>query len=341
MASKAQSSGQAVISGVDRAAIFLMTLGEDTASAVLKHLGPKEVQSIGTAMAAMPAISRTQLSRVVAEFTAVVEDQTPIGVGSDEYLRKVLNQALGEDRARSLIDRILVGGNSSGLESLKWMDGRAVADMIRDEHPQIMAIVVSYLDSDHGAEVLGFLPDRIRSDVIMRIASLESIHPSALQELDQILERQFSGTSASKTSVVGGLKRAADILNLMDSSAEAAIIDSIKASDESLGGRIQELMFTFENLLDLDDRSIQRLLREVSSDQLVIALKGATAEIKALILRNMSKRAAESLQEDLEMRGPTRVSEVEAAQKEILGIVRRLSEEGEIAVGGKGGDDFV
>lgn len=341
MASKAQSSGQAVISGVDRAAIFLMTLGEDTASAVLKHLGPKEVQSIGTAMAAMPAISRTQLSRVVAEFTAVVEDQTPIGVGSDEYLRKVLNQALGEDRARSLIDRILVGGNSSGLESLKWMDGRAVADMIRDEHPQIMAIVVSYLDSDHGAEVLGFLPDRIRSDVIMRIASLESIHPSALQELDQILERQFSGTSASKTSVVGGLKRAADILNLMDSSAEESIIDSIKASDESLGGRIQELMFTFENLLGLDDRSIQRLLREVSSDQLVIALKGATAEIKALILRNMSKRAAESLQEDLEMRGPTRVSEVEAAQKEILGIVRRLSEEGEIAVGGKGGDDFV
>ncbi len=341
MASKAQSAGEATISGVDRAAIFLMTLGEDTASAVLKHLGPKEVQNIGTAMAAMPAISRTQLARVVAEFTSVVDEQTPIGVGSDEYLRKVLTQALGEDRARSLIDRILVGGNSSGLESLKWMDGRAVADMIRNEHPQIMAIVVSYLDSDHGAEVLGFLPDRVRSDVIMRIASLESIHPSALQELDQILERQFSGTSATKTSVVGGLKRAADILNLMDSSIEAAIIDSIKASDEGLGGRIQELMFTFENLLDLDDRSIQRLLREISSDQLVISLKGATAEIKALVVRNMSKRAAESLQEDLEMRGPTRVSEVEAAQKEILGIVRRLSEEGEISVGGKGGDDFV
>lgn len=341
MASKAQSADEAAISGVDRAAIFLMTLGEDAASEVLKHLGPKEVQSLGTAMAAMPAISRTQLSRVVTEFSSVLGEQTPIGVGSDEYLRKVLTQAIGEDRARGLIDRILVGGNSTGLESLKWMDGRAVADMIRNEHPQIMAIVVSYLDSDHAAEVLGFLAERVRSDVIMRIASLESIHPTALQELDQILERQLSGTSTTKTSVMGGLKRAADILNGMDSSVEAAIIDSIKAADEGLGGRIQELMFTFENLLDLDDRSIQRLLRETSSDQLVIALKGAPSEIKALILRNMSKRAAESLQEDLEMRGPTRVSEVEAAQKEILGVVRRLTEEGEITVGGKGGDDFV
>jgi flagellar motor switch protein FliG len=221
------------------------------------------------------------------------------------------------------------------------MDARAIADMIRNEHPQIMAIVVSYLDSDHGAEVLGFLPQRVRSDVIMRIAALESIHPSALQELDQIIERQFSGNSVSKTTVVGGLKRAADILNMMDTATETAILESIRESDEVLGGRIQELMFTFDNILDLDDRSVQRLLREISSDQLVVALKGATQEIRALILKNMSKRAAESLQEDLEMRGPTRVSEVEAAQKEILGVVRRLAEEGEVALGGKGGDEFL
>ncbi len=341
MASDTQNAEPAVLSGTERAAIFLMTLGEDAASQVLKHLGPKEVQSIGTAMATIPAINRTQLSTVVEDFSRIVDDQTPIGVGSDEYLRKVLVQALGEDRARSLIDRILVGGNSTGLESLKWMDGRAIADMVRNEHPQIMAIVVSYLDSDHGAEVMAHLPERVRSDVIMRIASLESIHPSALQELDQILERQFSGNNTSKTSVVGGLKRAADILNLMDTSTENAIIEAIRESDETLGTRIQELMFTFDNLLDLDDRSVQRVLREITSEQLVVALKGATQEIKALIFKNMSKRASESLQEDLEMRGPTKLSEVEAAQKEILTVVRRLAEEGEIAAGGKGGDEYL
>ena len=341
MASDTQTEQTPALSGTERAAIFLMTLGEDAASQVLKHLGPKEVQNIGMAMSTMPGINRTQLSRVIEDFARIVDDQTPIGVGSDEYLKNVLVQALGEDRARSLIDRILVGGNSTGLESLKWMDGRAIADMVRNEHPQIMAIVVSYLDSDHGAEVLAYLPERVRSDVIMRIASLESIHPSALQELDQILERQFSGNGTSKTSVVGGLKRAADILNMMDTSTENAILESIREADESLGGRIQELMFTFENLLDLDDRSIQRILREITSDQLVVALKGATQEIRALIFKNMSKRAAESLQEDLEMRGPTKLSEVEAAQKEILTVVRRLTEEGEIAAGGKGGDEYL
>lgn len=289
-------------------------------------------------MASMPSVSRIELNDVVAQFNTVVDDQTAIGVGSEDYLRKVLVQAVGEDRAHSLIDRILVGGSSAGLESLKWMDGRAVADMIRNEHPQILAIVVSYLDSDHAAEVLSHLPERVRSDVIMRIASLESINPGALQELDQILERQFAGNNASKASVVGGLKRAADILNFMETAIEEAILEAVREKDEGLSAKIQELMFTFENLLELDDRSVQRLLREVSTDQVVAALKGAPGEIKALIMRNMSKRAAEVLEEDLEARGPMRVSEVEAAQKEILAIVRRLSEEGEIVMGG---DDYV
>ena len=321
MASNGAQSSGADLNGTIRAAVFLMSLGEEAASQVLKHLAPKEVQSIGTAMAALPSVSRTELNTVI-----------------EDYLRKVLVQAVGEDRAHSLIDRILIGGSSAGLESLKWMDGRAVADMIRNEHPQIIAIVVSYLDSDHAADVLSHLVERVRSDVIMRIALLESIHPSALQELDQILERQFAGNGASKASVVGGLKRAADILNFMDTSAEEAILQAVREKDEGLSAKIQELMFTFENLLELDDRSVQRLLREVSSDQLVAALKGAPAEIKALMLRNMSKRAAEVLEDDLEARGPMRVSDVEAAQKEILGVVRRLSDEGEIAIGG---DDYV
>jgi flagellar motor switch protein FliG len=326
------------LNGTVRAAVFLMTLGERAASEILKHLAPKEVQTIGSAMAALPPVSRSELNEVIAQFNAVVDDQTAIGVGSEEYLRKVLIQAVGEDRANILIDRILVGATSAGLESLKSMDGRAVADMIRNEHPQIIAIVVSYLESDHAAEVLAHLSAPVRGDVIMRIALLESINPSALQELDQIFERRFAGNNASKTSVVGGLKRAAHILNFMDTAAEEAILQAVREKDEALSVKIQELMFTFEDLLELDDRSVQRLLREVSSEQLVVALKGAPAEIKALMLRNMSKRAAEVLEEDLEARGPVRVSDVEAAQKEVLGIVRRLSEEGEIAMGG---DDYV
>jgi flagellar motor switch protein FliG len=321
--------------GTSRAAVFLMSLGEEAASAVLKHLGPREVQSIGTAMASLASVSKAQLNQVVTEFNTVVEDQTGIGVGSDDYLRNVLVNAVGEERARGLIDRILVGSNSAGLESLKWMDGRAVADMIRNEHPQIIAIVVSYLDSDHAAVVLGHLTDRVRADVVMRIASLESINPSALQELDEIIERQFAGNNTGKQSVVGGLKRAADILNFMDTSAEEAILSSIREQDEQLSTNIQELMFTFENLLELDDRSVQRVLREVSSDDLVAALKGAPAQIRQLVVRNMSKRAAEVLEEDMEARGPMRVSDVEAAQKSILSAVRRLAEDGEIAIGGE------
>ncbi len=327
--------------GTQRAAVFLMTIGEELASQILKHMGPKEVQRIGVAMAELPSVTRAQLGEVVEDFTVSVEEHTSIGVGSEDYLRKVLVQALGEDRAGSLIDRILIGGNSKGLESLKWMDGRAVADMIRTEHPQIIAIVISYLDSDHAAEVINYLPDRVRTEVVMRIASLESIHPSALQELDEILEKQFAGNSTTKSSIVGGPKRAADIVNLLDSAVEGSLMAAIKEHDEGLGIQIQELMFTFENLLDLDDRSVQRLLREVTTEQLVVALKGSTAEIKALMLRNMSKRAAEALEEDLEARGPMRVSDVEAAQKEIVSTVRRLSDEGEIAVGGKGGEQYV
>ncbi len=327
--------------GTQRAAVFLMTLGEEAASAVLKLLDPREVQSIGTAMASVPSVTKSQLNEVVGAFHAAVEEQTAIGMGSEDYLRNVLVRSIGEDRARSLIDRILVRGSTTGLESLKWMDARAVAEMIRNEHPQIIAIVLSYLDSDQSAEVLTFLPERMRSDTLQRIASLESINPNALEELDKILEQQFAGSKNSKAPVVGGLKRAADILNLMDSASESQILEQIREHDEMLGSRIQELMFTFENLLELDDRSVQRLLREIANEQLVAALKGAPGEIKALVLRNMSKRAAEALEEDLEARGPMRVSEVEGAQKEILAVVRRLADEGEVVLAGKGGDDYI
>ena len=323
-------------SGTERAAVLLLTLGEQSAAQVLKHMGPKEVQKVGAAMATLTNVSKNQVSTVLTDFVQTVENQTSLGIGSEEYIRKVLVQALGEDKAGSLIDRILLGRNSKGLESLKWMDARAVAEIIRLEHPQIIAIVLSYLDSDHAADVLSYLPERIRSDVVMRIATLDGIQPSALHELDEIMEKQFSGNTNVKSSSVGGVKAAANILNFVDSSLENSIMTKIREVDADLGQKIQDLMFVFDNLIDVDDRGIQALLREVSSESLIIALKGAEETVKEKIFKNMSKRAAEMLRDDLEAKGPVRLSEVETAQKEILAVARRMAEAGELALGGKG-----
>ncbi|WP_127476428.1 flagellar motor switch protein FliG [Sulfurivermis fontis] len=329
------------LSGPERAAILMMAVGEDVATAIMKHMGPKEVQRIGEAMASTSNVSREQVEDVVATFAETFGNQTAIGVGSEEYLRKILVNSLGEDKASGLIDRILLGRSSKGLEALKWMEPRSIAEVVRLEHPQIIAIVLSYLDADQAAEVLSLLPENMRADILMRIASLDGIQPSALQELDDILDKQFSGATGNlKSSSVGGTKTAANILNFMDTAIEGAILDRVKEVDSELGQKIQDLMFVFDNLAEVDDRSIQALLREVSSDTLIIALKGADAAVTEKVLKNMSKRAAEMLRDDLEARGPVRLSEVEAAQKEILAIARRMAEAGDISLGG-GGDEFV
>lgn len=321
---------------VEQAAILLMALGEADAAEILKHMGPKEVQRVGVAMAQLKGVSKEDVAYVLNEFVEAVGGQTGLGIGNDEYIRTMLTQALGEDKAASLIDRILVGGNTTGLDTLKWMEPRAVADIIRYEHPQIQAIVISYLDPDQSAEVLASLDEKVRLDVMMRVASLESVQPQALQELNNILEKQFSGGSATQTSRIGGVKRAADIMNFMDRSIEGPLMDSIKDMDPDLASTIEDLMFVFDNLKDVDDRGIQALLRQVSSEVLVVALKGADESVKEKIFRNMSKRAAELLQDDLEAKGPVRVSEVEAAQKEIITIARRMAEAGEITLSGAG-----
>lgn len=328
------------LSGTDRAAILLLSLGENEAAEVLRHLGAKDVQRLGQAMANLSSVSREQAESVLQGFVANLESQTSLGVGADDYVRKVLVQALGEDKAGGLIDRILLGRNSKGLEALKWMETRAVAELIRNEHPQIIAIVLSYLDPDQAAEVLVNLPERIQSDVVLRIATLDGIQPQALRELDEIMERQFTGTANIKASSVGGVKVAATILNLLDSSTEAKLTETIKGVDEDLGQRIQDLMFVFDNLADVDDRGIQTLLREISTDTLALALRGADPKVRDKLLRNMSKRAAEMLVEDMEAKGPVKISDVEVAQKDILATARRLAESGGIALGGKG-EDFV
>jgi len=324
------------IPGPERAAILLMSLGEAEAAEVLKHMGAKDVQKVGQAMAALSNVSRERATQVMDHFVSEMDSQTSLGVGADDYVRRVLVGALGEDKASGLIDRILLGRNSKGLEALKWMETRAVADLVRNEHPQIVAIVLAYLDPDQAAEVLALLPERMRTDVLMRIARLDGIQPAALRELDEIMERQFSGGGNLKQSSVGGVKVAANILNLMDSTVEQGIISKISEADADLSTRIQELMFVFEDLGDVDDKGIQALLREVSTETLGMALKGADATVKDKFIKNMSKRAGEMLLEDMEAKGPARVSDVEAAQKEVLAVARRLAEAGTIVLGGKG-----
>jgi len=337
MSDKAKSK----LNKVDKAAILLLSLGETDAAQVLQHMGPKEVQRVGSAMAQMRNVHRNQVEQVMGEFVEVVSEQTGLGVGADGYIRKMLTQALGEDKAGNLIDRILLGGNTSGLDSLKWMEPRAVADVIRYEHPQIQAIVVAYLDPDQSGEVLGHFDHKVRLDIMLRVSALNTIQPAALKELNTILEKQFSGSSNTSRTTMGGVKRAADIMNFLDSSVEGPLLDAIRELDQDLSVKIEDLMFVFDNLADVDDRGIQSLLREVSSDVLVLALKGADEAIKEKIFKNMSKRASELLRDDLEAKGPVRISEVESAQKEILTIARRMAEAGEIVLGGKGGEEML
>jgi len=330
-----------LLTGVERAAVLLLSIGSDKAAAILKHLSPKEVQVIGVAMAAMQHITKKQMDIVMEDFVGGVHNQTSMGIGADDYIRDMMVNALGEDKAKSMIDRILMGTGNKGLEALKWMDPRAVAELIRLEHPQIIAIVLSYLDPDQSADVVKFLPERARPDIMMRVAALDGIPPSALRELDSIMEKQFSGSSSNVAqSSMGGLRAAANILNFMDSSDESAILDNISEYDSEMSEGIRDMMFVFDNLAEIDDRGIQVILREISTETLTLALKAADVAIKEKIFKNMSKRASQMLQEDLEVRGPVRLADAEAAQKEILATARRLADDGDISLGGSG-EEYV
>ena len=325
----------APLSGVQRAAIVLLSLGEAQAAEVLKHMGAKEVQKLGVAMTSVGGVSRESVATVFDEFVDVLAQPSGLGSGADDYVRAVLTQALGEDRASSLIDRILHGRNTSGLDTLKWMEPRAIAELVRNEHPQIIAIVLAHLDGDQAAEVLKCLPERVRVDVLLRLATLDGIPPHALSELNDVMARQFAGSQNIKSSSVGGVKVAANILNFMDSGQDEVLLGAIGQVDSELGTRIRDLMFVFDNLNDLDDRAMQAVLREISSEQLALALRGAEAKVREKITGNMSQRAAEILIEDMEARGPVRLAEVEAAQKEILAVVRRMADNGDITLAAK------
>ncbi|MFT5218333.1 MAG: flagellar motor switch protein FliG [Planctomycetota bacterium] len=321
--------------GPEKAGVLLLTLGEEVAAEILQHMKPKEVQLVGSTMATMNDISRPMVEYVIDDFFDMLESQTALGIGNDTYIRGMLEKALG-DKAGNVIDRILMGSGSSGLESLKWMDPKAIAEIIRLEHPQITAIVLSYLEPDGAAKVLGFLPEKSRAGILMRIATLEGVQPAAIKELDTIMERYFSDNENLKSSMVGGEKTAADILNLLETPIESKLMEEVREKNEELATRIEDLMFVFDNLREVDDRGIQTMMREVSTDLLSLALKGIDEDFQKKFLKNMSSRAAEMLVEDMEAKGPVKLSDVEDAQKEILNIARKLEEAGEINLGGSG-----
>ena len=328
--------------GVEKAAILLLSLGQDEAAEVLKNLGPKEVQKLGHAMAALKQVPRERVEAVIEEFSAQAAKGTPVAV-DNEAIKSMLNKALGDDRAASLISRIMSGSDTAGIEGLKWMDAPTVADLIRNEHPQIIATILVHLEFDQAGEVLKHFTERLRNDVVLRIATLDGVQPAALGELNEAMGRVLAGAATSrKKTAMGGIRHAAEILNFVGQQVETAIVDNVREYDPELAQKILDEMFVFENLLDIDDRGIQLLLREVQSDSLIVALKGASQELRDKVFKNMSQRAAEMLREDLESKGPVRLSEVEAEQKEILKIARRLADEGQIQLGGAGeGDAFV
>lgn len=327
--------------GIHKSAILLMSLGEDEASHVFRHLGPKEVQKLSEAMAALNDIKQETIESVLEEFCHLANGKTSLGQDALDYLRKVLTKALGEEKAAGLMDRISRGDDTSGIESLKWMDAASAAELIKNEHPQIIATILVHLERDQSSAILALFTERLRNDVLLRIATLDSVQPTALRELNGVLSKLLSGTDSIKKPRMGGVRTTAEILNFMPTALESDIIENFNQYDEEIAQKIMDEMFVFDDLLNVDNQGIQLLLREIQSDALITALKGAKEELRTKIFKNMSQRAAETLREDLESKGPVRVSEVEAEQKKILKTLRQLADDGRIALGGKGGDGFI
>lgn len=325
--------------GLQKAAILMLALGEECASEVMRHLGPKEVQKIGASMAAMNSIPHENVANALGDFVKETSASSAMGIDSDNYIRSVMTKALGDDKASSLLDRILGGRDASGIEALKWMDAASVAELIRNEHPQIIATILVHLEPEQACEILSNFTERTRNDAVLRIATLDGIQPAALRELNDVLTKLLSGNESVKKTSIGGVRAAAEILNFMSGENEASVMGNLRNYDNDMADKIMDEMFVFDNIMDIDDRGIQLLLREVQSDMLIIALKGASPEMREKIFKNMSQRAAEMMRDDLESKGPVRLSEVEAQQKAMLVIVRRLADEGQIMLGSKGGED--
>jgi flagellar motor switch protein FliG len=329
------------LTGTQKSAILMMLLGEEEASEILKNLGPKEVQHLGSAMYSVQGLDQDTVNRVLDEFLDIIKEQTSLGLGAGNYIRNVLMKALGEDKAQSVLSRITPSSSDRPIEILDWMDARAISELIVDEHPQIIALIISYLDFSMGADVLNLLPDDLQPEIIRRIATLETVQPDALRELEDVMQRKFKANTTLRATQVGGVKAAAKIMNFTNQNMEARIMKNIGKDDKILMQSIQESMFVFETLIMSDDKSLQTLLRNVEAELIVLALKGADEALRDKLFSCMSSRAAANIMDEMEALGPVRLAEVQDAQKQVIAVARRLSDEGTIVLAGRGGDEMV
>jgi flagellar motor switch protein FliG len=329
------------LTGTQKSAILMMLLGEDEASEIIRNLSPKEVQHLGSAMYSVQGLDQDTVNRVLDEFLEIIKEQTSLGLGTDSYIKNVMTKALGNDKAQSVLGRITPVSSDRPIEILDWMDARAIAEMVTDEHPQIISLIISYLEASVGADVMNMLPPDLQADVIRRVATLETVQPDALRELEMVMQRKFAANTSLRASQVGGVKAAAALMNFTQQDTEQRIMKTLGKDDKDLMQAIQENMFLFENLMDSDDRSLQTLLRSVETEDIVVALKGADDALRDKLFACMSSRAAANIMDEMEALGPVRLTEVQDAQKAIINVARRLSDEGAIVLAGRGGDDFV
>ena len=329
------------LTGTQKSAILMMLLGEEEAAEILKNLSPREVQHLGGAMYAVRNTDQQAVNAVLDEFLAIIKKQTSLGLGAGNYIRNVLNRALGEDKAQSVLSRITPASSERPIEILDWMDARSIAELLQDEHPQIIALVTSYLDYSQASDVLNLLPEDIQAEIIQRIATLETVDPQALRELEQVMQMKFKANTSLRSTKVGGIKAAAKIMNFTKANTEKRILTAIKRNDKDLMQAIQDNMFTFDNLGMSDDRSLQTLLRSVETEDLIMALKGAPEDLQYKLFSCMSTRAASNIKDEMEVLGPVRLTEVQTAQKKIIESARRMSDEGNIVLAGRGGDEMV
>ena len=329
------------ISGTEKAAILMMLLGEDEAAAVIQNLTPREVQHLGIAMYNVGGVDQETVNAVLDEFLDTIKKQTGLGLGAGKYIENVLTKALGDDKAQSVLGRITPSSSESQIDILDWMDARSISELIIDEHPQIKALIISYLEFGLAADVLTLLPDEIQPDIVRRIATIESVEPGAIKELERVMKAKFAANTSLRASQIGGVKAAAKIMNFTKTEMETRILNEIKKRDRDLMIEIQDNMFVFENLGGSDDRSLQTLLRSVDQDVLVIAMKGADQVLQDKLLGCMSTRAAANIRDEMEALGPVRLTEVQEAQKQIINVARKLSDDGTIVLAGRGGEEMV
>ena len=329
------------LTGTQKSAILMMLLGEDEASEILKNLTPKEVQHLGSAMYSVEGLDQDTVNKVLDEFLAIIKEQTSLGLGAGNYIQNVLNKALGQDRAQSILGRITPSESSNAIEILEWMDSRAIAELIQDEHPQIIALIISYLEPAQGSDVLVMLDEKIQPEIVKRIATIQTVQPDALKDLEVVMQKKFAANTSLRASQVGGVKAAAQIMNFMKGEDEQKIFKEVAKFSKNLMTEIQEAMFVFDNLVKSDDKSLQMILRSVETEDLVLAMKGADEVLRDKLFSCMSQRAAANIQDEMEALGPVRLTEVQEAQKRIINAARRMSDEGTIVLAGRGGDDYV